>query len=198
MKEYSLPYGSGEQKVMLPEEHILYDIHGNKAAVAGDIKAATLEALRNPIESAPLKDVVKAGDKVAVIVSDITRLVRTADFLPVVIDEINAGGVPDSDITIVVATGTHRAHTPEEDVMVCGADIVKRIKIHQHDCRNNDELVDLGVTSRGTPILIDKTVLDADKIIITGALSLHPMAGFGGGRKAVMPGVSGYATITPF
>ena len=104
MKEYSLPYGSGEQKVMLPEEHILYDIHGNKAAVAGDIKAATLEALRNPIESAPLKDVVKAGDKVAVIVSDITRLVRTADFLPVVIDEINAGGVPDSDITIVVAT----------------------------------------------------------------------------------------------
>ena len=110
MKEYTLPYGSGCQKVMLPEEHILYDIHGNKASVAGDIKEATLNALRSPVESALLKDVVQKGDKVAVIVSDITRLVRTADFLPVVIDEINAGGVPDEDITIVVATGTHRAH----------------------------------------------------------------------------------------
>ena len=195
MKEYTLPYGSGCQKVMLPEEHILYDIHGNKASVAGDIKEATLNALRSPVESAPLKDIVQKGDKVAVIVSDITRLVRTADFLPVVIDEINAGGVPDEDITIVVATGTHRAHTPEEDVLVCGQEIVNRIKIHQHDCRNNAELVDLGVTSRGTPILIDKTVAEADKIIITGAVSLHPMAGFGGGRKAVMPGVSGHATI---
>ena len=83
------------------------------------------------------------------------------------------GGVPDEDITIVVATGTHRAHTPEEDVLVCGQEIVNRIKIHQHDCRNNAELVDLGVTSRGTPILIDKTVAEADKIIITGAVSLH-------------------------
>ena len=81
MKEYTLPYGSGCQKVMLPEEHILYDIHGNKASAAGDIKEATLNALRSPVESAPLKDVVQKGDKVAVIVSDITRLVRTADFL---------------------------------------------------------------------------------------------------------------------
>ena len=128
-------------------------------------------------------------------VSDVTRLVRTAEFLPVIISEINAAGVPDEDITIIVATGTHRAHTHDEDIAVCGKDIVKRIKIHQHDSRNNEELTDLGVTSFGTPILIDSYVAEADKVIITGAVSLHPMAGFGGGRKAVMPGVSGHATI---
>ena len=138
---------------------------------------------------------VRKGDKVAVIVSDVTRLVRTAEFLPVIISEINAAGVPDEDITIIVATGTHRAHTHDEDIAVCGNDIVKRIKIHQHDSRNNEELTDLGVTSFGTPILIDSYVAEADKVIITGAVSLHPMAGFGGGRKAVMPGVSGHATI---
>ena len=121
--------------------------------------------------------------------------VRTAEFLPVIISEINAAGVPDEDITIIVATGTHRAHTHDEDIAVCGKDIVKRIKIHQHDSRNNEELTDLGVTSFGTPILIDSYVAEADKVIITGAVSLHPMAGFGGGRKAVMPGVSGHATI---
>lgn len=154
-----------------------------------------ISLLRCPIASQPLQKVVRKGDKVAVIVSDVTRLVRTAEFLPVIISEINAAGVPDEDITIIVATGTHRAHTHDEDIAVCGKDIVKRIKIHQHDSRNNEELTDLGVTSFGTPILIDSYVAEADKVIITGAVSLHPMAGFGGGRKAVMPGVSGHATI---
>lgn len=72
--------------------------------------------------------VVWKGDKVAVIVSDVTRLVRTAEFLPVIISEINAAGVPDEDITIIVATGTHRAHTHDEDIAVCGKDIVKGSK----------------------------------------------------------------------
>lgn len=195
MKKYQLPYGNGFQEVTLPEEKVLYDIHGNKADVLEDITAATLAAVRCPIASQPLQKVVRKGDKVAVIVSDVTRLVRTAEFLPVIISEINAAGVPDEDITIIVATGTHRAHTQDEDIAVCGKDIVKRIKIHQHDSRNNEELTDLGVTSFGTPILIDSYVAEADKVIITGAVSLHPMAGFGGGRKAVMPGVSGHATI---
>ena len=195
MRKYQLPYGNGFQEVTLPEEKILYDIHGNQAAIQEDIAAATLAAVREPIASQPLQKVVQKGDKVAVIVSDVTRLVRTAEFLPVIIGEINAAGVPDEDITIVVATGTHRAHTHEEDIAVCGEEIVKRIKIHQHDSRNNEELTDLGVTSFGTPILIDSYVAEADKVIITGAVSLHPMAGFGGGRKAVMPGVSGHATI---
>lgn len=195
MKKYQLPYGNGFQEVTLPEEKVLYDIHGNKADVLKDITAATLAAVRCPIASQPLQKVVRKGDKVAVIVSDVTRLVRTAEFLPVIISEINAAGVPDEDITIIVATGTHRAHTHDEDIAVCGKDIVKRIKIHQHDSRNNEELTDLGVTSFGTPILIDSYVAEADKVIITGAVSLHPMAGFGGGRKAVMPGVSGHATI---
>lgn len=195
MKKYQLPYGNGFQEVTLPEEKVLHDIHGNKADVLEDITAATLAAVRCPIASQPLQKVVRKGDKVAVIVSDVTRLVRTAEFLPVIISEINAAGVPDEDITIIVATGTHRAHTHDEDIAVCGKDIVKRIKIHQHDSRNNEELTDLGVTSFGTPILIDSYVAEADKVIITGAVSLHPMAGFGGGRKAVMPGVSGHATI---
>ena len=195
MKKYQLPYGNGFQEVTLPEEKVLYDIHGNKADVLEDITAATLAAVRCPIASQPLQKVVRKGDKVAVIVSDVTRLVRTAEFLPVIISEINVAGVPDEDITIIVATGTHRAHTHDEDIAVCGKDIVKRIKIHQHDSRNNEELTDLGVTSFGAPILIDSYVAEADKVIITGAVSLHPMAGFGGGRKAVMPGVSGHATI---
>lgn len=195
MKKYVLPIGKRQEEILLPEEKILYDIHGNAAGEMESIADATLEAIRNPIGTAPLGDVVKAGDKVAIIISDITRLVGTSEMLPVIVSELNAHGVKDSDITVVVATGTHRGHTDEENVIVCGEEMARRLTIHQHDCKNKAELVDMGTTSRGTPILIDKYVADADKVILTGSVSLHPMAGFGGGRKAVMPGVSGYETI---
>lgn len=195
MKKIVLPIGKREEEVFLPEEKILYDIHGNPASERDSIAEAALEAIRNPIGTKPLSELVQAGEKVAVIVSDITRMVGTAEFLPAIVNELNAAGIADENITVIIATGTHRAHTPEEDIVVCGEEMVRRVKIHQHDCRNDAELVDMGVTSRGTPILIDKYAADADKVIITGSVSLHPMAGFGGGRKAVMPGISGYKTI---
>jgi len=86
---------------------------------------------------------------VAIVISDITRLCGTAEFLPIIIDELNSVGVQDADITIVVATGTHRGHTAEENEIVCGKDIVNRIKIVQHDSRKSSELVSIGVTSAG-------------------------------------------------
>lgn len=195
MKKISLPIGKTYEEIYLPEDKILYDIHGNAAAERDSIAESALEAVRNPIGTDALRNIVQAGDKVAIVVSDITRMVGTAEFLPVIVDEINAAGVEDKDICIVVATGTHRGHTDEENVIVCGKEIVERIKIYQHDCKDKENLVDLGVTSQGTPVLINRHVAEADKVIITGSVSLHPMAGFGGGRKAVMPGVSGYETI---
>ena len=95
----------------------------------------------------------------------------------------------------MIATGTHRAQTPEEDILVLGEEMVKRLRVHQHDCRNKENLVYKGTTSRGNRVYINKVVAGADKIIATGAVTLHPMAGFGGGRKAIVPGVAGLETI---
>ena len=195
MKTYTIPFGKGTQSVELAEEHVLYDLHGNKAAVEKDLPSAVLRALRQLVGSAPLREVIAPQDKVTIIVSDITRPVGTAEMLPVIVGELNDIGVEDSQITVVVAQGTHRAHTAEENVAVCGADMVKRLRILQHDCRNKAELVSLGTTSHGTDVFINKTVAEADKVILTGSVSLHPMAGFGGGRKAVLPGVAAYETI---
>lgn len=194
LKTYEIPFGKQVQEVQLPEEKVIYDIHGNKAKILLDIKAETLRALRNPIASEPLAKVVCKGDKVVVVVSDLTRPVRTKEFLPVVLDELNVAGVPDVDITVVVATGTHRAHTASEDIEVYGQEIVDRVKIVQHDSRAKD-LVDMGKTSFGTPVLLDAKVAKADKVIVTGGVSLHPFAGFGGGRKGILPGVSGLESV---
>ena len=195
MKTFEFGYGKGTQKVDLPEEHIIYDLHGKEVAVEKDIAAAALTALRNPIDSKPLSEIVKPGEKVAIVVSDETRLCYTDQFLPVIVKELNEQGIPDEDIDVVIATGTHRAQTPEEDILVLGEEMVKRLRVHQHDCRNKENLVYKGTTSRGNRVYINKVVAGADKIIATGAVTLHPMAGFGGGRKAIVPGVAGLETI---
>lgn len=195
MKKYFLPIGKRQESVFLPEERIIYDIHGSQATVCKDIVAATLEAIRNPIGTKALRDIVKAGDKITIVISDITRLCGTSKFLPVIVSELNSVGIKDEDITILVATGTHRGHTHEEDITVCGEDMVHRLKIIQHDCRKHEDMVYLGKTSCGNDIAVNKYVTDADKVILTGAVTLHPFAGFGGGRKAVMPGVAAYESI---
>ena len=195
MKTYEFSYGKGTQKVDLPEEHIIYDLHGKEVAVEKDIASAALKAMRNPIDSKPLAEIVQPGEKVAIIVSDETRLCYTDQFLPVIVKELNDKGIPDSDIDIVIATGTHRAQTPEEDILVLGEAMVKRFRIHQHDCRDKENMVYMGTTSRGNKVYINKIVANADRVIDTGAVTLHPMAGFGGGRKAVVPGVAGLETI---
>ena len=195
MKTFALPYGKTYQEIALPEEHILYDIRGNGGNVIKDVRAATREALAHPLDSQPLSQLVHKGDKVAIVVSDITRLVHTAEFLPEVVAELNQAGIADADMTIVVATGTHRAQTPAENAVVCGAEIAGRIKIHQHDCRNQSQLKYYGTTQHGTPVYLDTVVANADKVIVTGGISLHPFAGFGGGRKAILPGVAGLDSI---
>lgn len=195
LKEVVLNIGKGTTSCMVPEDKIIYDIHGNPASVEGDIVAATQKAIRNPIGTKPLAEIVKAGETVAIIVSDITRLCGTDKFLPVIIDELASVGVKDEDITIVIATGTHRAHTHEEDIVVLGEAMVNRFKIVQHNCFDPEECVEVGVTSFGNHVKLNKAVVNADRVIVTGAVTIHPMAGFGGGRKAVLPGVAAVETV---
>lgn len=195
MKTYSLPFGKGEQQISLDETHILYDLHGNHVKAVSDEAAAVRKALRQPIDSLPLADVVAPGDTVAIIVSDITRPVHTAQMLPVIVNELNLAGIPDEQIKVVTAQGTHRAHTPEEDELVCGKEMVRRLTIINHDCRDKENLLKVGTTTHGNEVWLNAEAVRADKVIVTGAVSFHPMAGFGGGRKAVLPGIAGYETI---
>mgnify|MGYP001033482354 FL=1 len=194
MKKYFLPIGKRQEEVLLPEERVIYDIHGNESSVCEDVVAATTEAIRNPIGTKPLREIVHAGETVTIVISDITRLCGTSEFLPVIVAELNSVGVKDEDITVIVATGTHRGHTHEEDITVCGEEMVRRLKIVQHDSRKSEDMVLLGQTSFGNDVAISKYVANADRVILTGAVTLHPFAGFGGGRKSILPGISGRRT----
>ena len=195
-KSYSFPFGETGMEVSLPSEQVLYDVKGNSAEEITDIPAAVRHALRNPIGAPPLSQVVEPGNVVVITVGDITRAwIKHDQFLPVLLDELNAAGVPDANISIVVTLGAHRPHTPAEDIKVCGEETCHRVKVYQHDSRDKENLVKIGETSRGVPVVVNRRIAEADKVILTSGIVYHLMAGFGGGRKAVMPGISGYESI---
>ena len=198
MSEKTVEFGFGKGKLTftLPAGKIIQEIDGRPAETIADIPAAVHHAVNHPIGTPPLKDVVKPGESVVLIASDITRgWIKYEQFLPALLDELNAAGIPDRDISIVVALGAHRPHTPEENIDVYGKTTCDRVAIYQHDALNEENLVYLGTTSGGTPSYINKRVAEADRVIFTGGIAYHLMAGFGGGRKSIMPGISGYKSI---
>jgi Uncharacterized conserved protein len=159
-------------------------------------EALVKKALERPIDSAPLSELVKSGNRVCIIFSDITRLwVRHHVFMPFILDELNRGGV--KDIYAVCGNGDHRDHTEEEFKKLLGERSYDRLKgrIYDHHARDPEELVSLGKTTFGTPVKINKKVAEADKVILTGGIVYHFLDGWGGGKKSIMPGVSSRESI---
>lgn len=195
MKDFSFKYGHSHMDFAVPEKLIAGELKMAEITPLADPKAAILDALRNPIDSVPLKEILKPGQTVAIIVNDTTRVANTKFFLPILIEEINAAGIKDEDISLVFALGAHRPMPEEEMISEVGEEIYKRFKNYNPDCKDQSQFVHVGDTSRGTPVWFYKKVMEADHIIGTGSIVHHFFAGFGGGRKALLPGVSYYETI---
>ncbi|NLV36446.1 MAG: nickel-dependent lactate racemase [Clostridiaceae bacterium] len=149
-------------------------------------------SLENPIGSKRLSKIVKPGESIVIITSDITRPMPSKIVLPPLLDELSKAGVSLEDITIVFALGSHRKHTEDEMKYLVGEETYKKVKCLDSDvkrCRM------LGTTSRGTPVEIFDKVADADRVICLGNIEFHYFAGYSGGVKAIMPGVSTRAAI---
>lgn len=191
-----LLYGDRSLWLEIPDQLVKQVVKAKPLPSVPSEEELIKNALANPIDSAPLYKLVKRGEKACVIVGDVTRLWARHDLLvPPILNELNLGGVTDDNIVIVSATGDHREQTAAEHEKLVGKEVYKRVKVIDHRARNKDELVFLGNTSYGTPVSVNKTVADADRVIITGGIVYHFLAGWGGGKKAIVPGVSAYETI---
>lgn len=186
------PYGRGYVDVDVAGETIS---HGSVAPVA-DEAAAVRAALENPIGTPPLRSIVQPGERVCILVNDITRLTRTDLFLPLIVATLNAAGIPDSAIFIVFALGIHRPQTDAERRLIIGDDLFRRIRNFDHIASDGESLVTVGTTSFGNVIEINREVWEADRIILTGEIIHHLIAGYSGGRKSLVPGVAGARTTT--
>jgi nickel-dependent lactate racemase len=150
------------------------------------------QALTAPIGSPTLEQIVQPGESVAIVTSDITRYTGSEHYLPILVKRLNQAGIDDGQITIVIALGIHRTQTAAEHQKILGP-LYGRIRVVDHDCDDPQGLVDLGEVE-GIPVAINRSVVEADRVIVTGTIGVHYFAGFGGGRKALVPGVASRAT----
>jgi len=150
------------------------------------------ERISRPIGSLPLRQILSPENSVAVAISDVTRYSATDRFLTPLLAEIDAAGVPRNLVTLFVARGTHRAMTARELREAIGPEISSGVRVAQSD--PDGDIVRIGETSRGTPILLYRPVAEHDRVVLTGTISFHYFAGFGGGRKALVPGCAGRKT----
>lgn len=150
--------------------------------------------LKQPINSPGLKDLIKKGQKILIIVDDYTRTTPTSLILPILIEELLLAGIPRKEIKLLIAYGTHRKMSHEEKKNKYGKDIVNNYEILDHNWRDDKNLVKLDTTKQGTEIWINKEVLKADFVIGIGQIVPHRVAGFSGGSKIIQPGVCGPIT----
>jgi nickel-dependent lactate racemase len=132
----------------------------------------------------------RIGERVVIVTSDITRYTGSEQYLPLLVDELNRRGIQDRDITILIALGIHRKQTEAEHRRIVGP-LYDRLSVVDHDCDNPGKLVTVGRTSNGIDVTVNRLVVEADRLILTGTIGFHYFAGFSGGRKALLPGVAG-------
>ncbi|HWI41249.1 MAG TPA: nickel-dependent lactate racemase [Verrucomicrobiae bacterium] len=131
----------------------------------------------------------RRGERVVVVVSDITRYTASEVFLPILLERLTQTGISPEDVTLLVALGIHRKQTPEEHAALAGP-LYGRVRIVDHDCDDGQGMVTLGVTSGGVPVEVNRLAVEADRLILTGAVGFHYFAGFSGGRKSLLPGIA--------
>jgi nickel-dependent lactate racemase len=188
-------FGKSGLTVSLPDGRDYHLLACRSAGALADVHAALGDALDHPIGSKPLVELATGKRTAAISVCDITRPAPNRLTLPPLLERLHAAGIPVEGITILIATGLHRAATAAEIQTILGPDIAARYRVVNHDAREFSDHRALGSTVRGTPVYIDKRFLDADLHITLGFIEQHLMLGFSGGRKLVAPGLAAQETI---
>ena len=183
----SFGFGAGTQEVEVPEKNLLGVLHANEVELGLTGADEVRRALAEPIGTPRLREIVRPGEKIAIVTSDITRPMPTYKVMPALLDELYAAGACSGDITLVFALGSHRKHTDEERKRLAGERAFDEIA-----CVDSDpgDCIHMGVTAAGTPVDVTRVVAEADRRICLGNIEYHYFAGYSGGAKAIMPGVS--------
>jgi nickel-dependent lactate racemase len=153
------------------------------------------ERLSAPIESPPLEELFSDVDSVLIVVSDATRATASSQIVNLLVRRLIQCGVSPADLAIIFSTGIHRAVTRDEKVELLTPFIVQRVRTLDHFAEDASQLTTLGETDRGTPVELNRALVDSSKVILTGAIGFHYFAGFTGGRKSICPGLASARTI---
>jgi nickel-dependent lactate racemase len=191
--EVWLAYGEEGLRVELPDDRttVVQPVH---AQPAPDPAAALRHALREPVAGPPLRELAKPGQRVAISMCDGTRPQPRHLMIPAVLEELD-GIVSLEDVTVLVATGTHRGNTESELRQMVGDEVMGAVRVVNHDARDRPTLTYLGEHGDGVPVWLNTEWVQADLRITTGFVEPHFFAGFSGGPKMVAPGLAALDTV---
>ena len=189
-----LPYGTESIEVRIPEANLVGVYSPRDAAPVEDVEAEIRRALLSPIGALPLREQLRGRKNAVLIADDNTRLTPTDVLIPILLDECNAAGMPDAEIRVIIALGTHRFMTDGEIREKFGEETLRRVPVVNHPYRDAAALVDVGTTENGERIRINRTVIEADFKMGIGSIVPHHIPGYAGGAKIIQPGVSGEET----
>lgn len=191
-----LKYGEAGLEIEAPETpNFVGVLYPEETEVLAAPEDAVQQSLARPIAAAPLKELARGKTDAVIVISDITRPVPNALLLPMIIAHLEAAGMPAGKITILIATGIHRPNEGQELERLVGKEIASSCRIINHFSKQPEEMTLVGQVGDGVPALVNKHYLAADLKILTGFIEPHMWAGFSGGRKSILPGISSVKTL---
>jgi nickel-dependent lactate racemase len=193
---YRIPYGKGYIEFRLPGSMRADVATSRKTKPLSDLKMAVEQALARPIQSDPIRTLVKPGRSVCVVFTDMTRASPDHILVPALLREIDSAGVVPENVTLLCATGMHRPSTVEEKKAKLGATVLERYRVIDHNAGDINGLADLGRTESGIPVSVNRKACEADLLLATGIVEPHQYAGYSGGGKTVAIGAGGEPLIT--
>ncbi|MDY0289247.1 MAG: nickel-dependent lactate racemase [Sphaerochaeta sp.] len=195
MQHIQLPYLQETLSLEVAKGNLLGVFEPNDLTTSN--KDIITDALKNPVGSPPLDAFLEGAKSVLIIINDATRPTPTPAMLEALLPYLAKHQIADEKLTILIATGAHRGATENEFVQLLGS-FAPRLQKRcvSHDSKLKEDLIHLGDTRNGTPIVLNKRIFESERIIVTGSVEPHYFAGFTGGRKAFLPGVASYETIT--
>lgn len=196
MATIRIPYAKTHMELQVPGERLLGVLESKAHYYSPSLEQAALvrQALRQPIGSPPLREMVQGKNKIVIVASDHTRPVPTRIIAPEILAEIREGN-PAADITFLIATGFHRPMTQRELEDKFGLELLAKEKIIMHDCRNDATMITIGKLPSGGSIVINRLAMEADFLLAEGFIEPHFFAGFSGGRKSILPGIVSRVTV---
>ena len=192
MRKVHLQYGHDGLEISMPSERVTV-LEPRFVPGVPEEAAAFREAVRQPIQTRPLRELVAAQDRVAIVIADLTRPLPSDRLLPWLLEEISH--VPEERVVIINGTGSHRVNTPEELERMVGAEILRRCRVVNHNSHDRSTMAVAGRTPEGREILLQRDYVEADKRIVLGFIEPHFMAGFSGGYKGIFPAIADIDSI---
>ncbi len=193
-REVALPYGDGELAVRVPARNLLGVFSPRAVAPCPDLAAEIRRALQQPIGAPPLAEAARGCRRAIILADDLTRRTPVGGIIPLLLDELNAAGVGDAQIAVLIALGTHRPMTGPEIEARFGPQVIRRVPVLNSPWQDAAQMADLGRTPAGTPIQVARLAVEADFLIGLGSIVPHHIPGFSAGAKIVQPGICGALT----